>query len=94
MKRLYCNLILIILMFNGIALAGSIKGKVTNGTMGIKVPENITVELSRYVNNQQDTNFKLKTTTDKNGYFSFKNVPADPNTLYQPTVLYKAISFS
>jgi len=94
MKRIYYNLILIIIMFNGIAFAGSIKGKVTNGTIGFKVPKNITVELSRYFKNQQDSKFKLKTKTNKNGYFSFKNVPPDPNAYYQPTVLYKAVSYT
>ncbi len=94
MKRIYYNLMLIILMFNGVALAGSIKGKVTNGTVGFKVPNNITVELSRYFQNQQDTKFKLKTTTNKSGYFSFKNVTPDSSAYYQPTVLYKAVSYT
>jgi len=107
MKRIYYSLMLIIIIFAKTAFAGSIEGKVTNGTIGFNVPKSITVELSfrfkvpknitvisHYLQNKQDTKFKLKTTIDKNGYFSFKNIPLDTNTYYQPTVSYKGVRYT
>jgi len=94
MGRIYYNLAFFLLLLSGTIIAGSIKGKVENGTAGYKVPPNTIVELSRFIQNQQDTGFKLKTNTDGNGYFSFQSVPESPNAYYQPTVFYKGVSYA
>ncbi len=94
MGRIFYNLAFFLLLLSGTIIAGSIKGKVENGTAGFQVPPNTAVELSRFIQNQQDTGFKLKTNTDGNGYFSFQNVPESPNAYYQPTVFYKGVSYA
>ena len=77
MKNIYYYLIVTVLFLSGTTFAGTIKGKVTNGTAGFKIPKNTVVELARYVDKIQDEDFKLKTTVDKNGFFSFKNIAID-----------------
>lgn len=94
MGRIFYNLAFFLLLLSETIIAGSIKGKVENGTAGFQVPPNTIVELSRFIQNQQDTGFKLKTNTDGNGYYSFQNVPANPNAYYQPTVFYKGVSYA
>jgi len=94
MGRIYYNLAFLLLLLPVTTIAGSIKGKVENGTTGFQVPPNIVVELSRYIQNQQDTEFSLKTTTNKTGYFTFNDVPVNSNAYYQPTVQYKGISYT
>ncbi|HED07735.1 MAG TPA: hypothetical protein ENI57_06445 [Ignavibacteria bacterium] len=96
MKKIYYYLIATVLFLSGITFAGTIKGKVTNGTAGFKIPKNIEVELSRFVDQKQDEDFKLKTTVDKNGFFTFKDlaVNVDSGSFYQPSILYKAVGYT
>ncbi len=93
MGRIYFYLTFFLLLLSGTIIAGSIKGKIQNGTSGFQVPTNTSVKLSRFIQNQEDTGFGLKTSADGNGYFSFPNVPESPNAYYQPTVFYKGVSY-
>jgi hypothetical protein len=83
---------LIFLLPAGIILAGSIKGKVTNGTKGYKVPANTMVELNRYQGNSLDNTFKLSVPL-KNGKFVFDNLPSNPNYAYEPVVTYQNVKY-
>jgi len=94
MKNIYYCLIVSILFISGTTFAGTIKGKVTNGTKGFKIPANTVVELACFIDNNQDENFKMKTTADKTGFFIFNNIVNDSNVVYQPSVLYKAVSYT
>jgi len=94
MRRSYYIIAFFLLLLSSTTIAGSIKGKVKNGTAGFKVPKNIVVELSRYMQNQQDPDFKLKTTINKNGYFTFRDIPASSNAYYQTAIQYKGISYN
>lgn len=73
--------------------AGTLTGKVQNGTAGSSLQSGLTVELERYRNEEIDPNFKLSTPVSKNGEYSFSDLEEDPAILYQPLVLYQNVKY-
>ncbi len=94
MKNIYHYIIVTLFFLSGTIAAGTIKGKVTNGTAGFKIPKNTVVELAKYVNKNKDDSFIMKATVDKNGFFSFKNLEPDEQAIYIPSVVYNSVSYS
>jgi hypothetical protein len=73
--------------------AGSIKGRIQNGTQGYGIPDSLVVILHRYRNNQEDTAFQLRTVAAKDGRFSFTNLEENPAYVYQPMTRYGGVEY-
>ena len=73
--------------------SGTITGKVDNGTRGFAVPGGLTVELTRYEESGEDTQFKMNVPLNSNGEFVFTNVPDSIRAMYAPVVVYQGVKY-
>jgi mono/diheme cytochrome c family protein len=70
-----------------VSAKGTVTGKVTNGTAGGSVPDNLPVTLHNFDPNFQDA--PLQTTTNSDGSFTFKDVLIIQGHHYVATVMYR-----
>ena len=66
-------LITAILFASSCLFAATLDVSVKTGTAGAVVPADIAVQLNRYVNGKQDTDFSANVDTRRNGNFIFEN---------------------
>ncbi len=83
--------ILIVLILPG--FSGTITGKITNGTSGYSVPDELTIHLTRYTSEGEDSQFKMETPVQSNGEFIFRNVPDSIQVVYVPVVTYGGVKY-
>jgi len=89
-------ILLTLLGFMGMGYAGTLRGKIENGTKGGIVPADLQVFLNIYKRDGQNTtpvSSDKFTKINRKGEFVFKDLEVTPGIFYEPMVTYKNVKY-
>ncbi|NOX36786.1 MAG: hypothetical protein GXO78_04535 [Calditrichaeota bacterium] len=93
MKRHSRWIVVFMLLFQSYLFAGSISGRVVNGTQGHTVPDTLMVALNVYLPDGQVKTLPETVPLKADGQFYFDNLEENAQYTYEPMVIYRGIKY-